>query len=45
MDLEALGFVWDLERAKYDAYREALDAFEAREGHCRVPRRHREEGA
>ena len=42
--LEEIGFVWDvLETAWEEGFRH-LKAYREREGHCRVPRRHKENG-
>jgi hypothetical protein len=42
--LEHIGFVWDqLTEAWEDAFRK-LQQFKEREGHCKVPQRHKEEG-
>jgi hypothetical protein len=40
--LEALGFVWDAPAAWWEEGFAVLTRFRAREGHCRVPKRHLE---
>ena len=35
--LDELGFIWDPRKAAWDEGYEEFRAFEAREGHCRVP--------
>lgn len=42
--LEALGFVWDPRAASWEEGYENLLKFYIREGHCKVPRTHRENG-
>jgi len=42
--LNALGFVWDPLAADWEEGFSYLQRFHQREGHCRVPHRHREEG-
>jgi predicted DNA-binding protein len=42
--LDALGFVWNALTDQWDKGFEALQSFHQREGHCRVPRHHREQG-
>ena len=42
--LEALGFVWDILTAQWETGCRCLEIFRQREGHCRVPRLHREQG-
>jgi hypothetical protein len=42
MRLDALGFVWDVLTTQWDRGFSALQTFYEREGHCRVPLRHRE---
>merc|ERR1712113_315382 len=40
--LESMGFVFSLHENAWERFLEALHAFQSREGHCRVPRRHKE---
>lgn len=40
--LDALGFVWEVLTEQWDKGFSALQSFHQREGHCRVPRWHRE---
>ena len=42
--LDDLGFVWDPLEAQWEEGFRSLVKFHQREGHCRVPQRHREEG-
>ena len=42
--LDALGFVWDARTAKWEEGFRFLEIFRHREGHCRVPGTHREQG-
>jgi len=42
--LNHLGFNWDLDAEAWDAKFSALKDFHAREGHCRVPSNHQEDG-
>jgi len=42
--LEALGFVWDVLTAQWDEGFRCLEIYHQREGHCRVPGNHREQG-
>ncbi|MBM4127789.1 MAG: hypothetical protein FJ247_10640 [Nitrospira sp.] len=42
--LDTLGFVWDALAADWEEGFSYLQRFHQREGHCRVPKRHREEG-
>src|SRR5262249_35055775 len=42
--LDALGFVWDPYDADWDEGFRYLTIYKEREGHCRVPRGHRENG-
>ncbi len=42
--LEALGFVWDARIAQWEEGRRLLERYRQREGHCRVPQNHREDG-
>jgi hypothetical protein len=39
--LEAIGFEWDLLKADWERNFDALKAFHAEHGHCRVPRRYK----
>ena len=40
--LDAIGFIWDALEARWEDGFAALKQFKAREGHCKVPRGHRE---
>ena len=42
--LDALGFVWSRRSTQWDEGFRALQSFHQREGHCRVPVGHREQG-
>ena len=42
--LDAIGFVWDALTNKWDEGFRFLEIFHQREGHCRVPTNHREQG-
>jgi len=42
--LDALGFVWDTRIVQWEEGFHFLDIFRQREGHCRVPQRHLEQG-
>ena len=42
--LQKLGFVWDAHKSKWEDGFAALSRFKAREGHCRVPGEHIENG-
>jgi hypothetical protein len=42
--LDQLGFTWDLDAEAWEAKFAALKDFHAREGHCRVPSKHQEDG-
>jgi len=42
--LDELGFVWDVRDAQWEEGFAQLQCFWKREGHCRVPARHREQG-
>jgi hypothetical protein len=42
--LDALGFVWDPFAAQWEEGFHFLEIFRQREGHCRVPQSHREQG-
>ncbi len=42
--LDALGFVWDVLTASWEEGFRFLELFHHREGHCRVPTSHREQG-
>ena len=42
--LDALGFVWDSIKEQWEEGFDKLQAFKEREGHCRVPRGHKEGG-
>lgn len=42
--LDELGFAWDFHEAVWEKAFDRLRAFKTREGHCRVPRGHREDG-
>lgn len=42
--LDALGFVWDPFTAQWEEGIHFLEIFHQREGHCRVPQNHREQG-
>jgi hypothetical protein len=42
--LDALGFVWDVLEARWEDGFRCLEHFHRREGHCRVPDKHREQG-
>ena len=42
--LDALGFVWDKLKQKWEDNFSALKIFKEREGHCRVPYEHTENG-
>jgi hypothetical protein len=42
--LDALGFVWDPLVASWEEGFRSLERYRQREGHCRVPRLHREQG-
>jgi hypothetical protein len=42
--LDALGFVWDVLTAQWEEGFRCLAIFRQREGHCRVPHNHREQG-
>ena len=42
--LDALGFVWDPHAASWEEGFRFLEIYHQREGHCRVPRSHREQG-
>jgi|CXWL01.1.fsa_nt_gi superfamily II DNA or RNA helicase len=42
--LDALGFIWDAGESEWDKRFKSLHIFHQREGHCRVPRLHREGG-
>ena len=40
--LEELGFVWDLQEAKFAAHLSLLKEYKEEEGHCNVPQRYKE---
>jgi hypothetical protein len=42
--LDAIGFIWDLNERAWEQEFTALKRFKAREKHCRVPRGHQEGG-
>ena len=42
--LDALGFAWDALAAQWEEGFRSLECFRQREGHCRVPYSHREQG-
>jgi len=42
--LDALGFVWDEIEAKWEEGFQSLQRYHEREGHCRVPSTHCEQG-
>jgi len=42
--LDKLGFVWDAHSVRWEEGFRHLDAFVKREGHCRVPNKHLENG-
>ena len=42
--LEALGFVWDPFEVQWEEGCRSLAIFRQREGHCRVPKSHHEQG-
>ncbi len=42
--LNALGFIWDRLAARWEKNFAALEKFHRREGHCRVPSEHKEDG-
>jgi len=42
--LDALGFVWDVLTTQWEEGFRSLEIFRQREGHCRVPTSHREQG-
>jgi Fe2+ transport system protein FeoA/DNA-binding TFAR19-related protein (PDSD5 family) len=42
--LDTLGFVWDVLAAQWEEGFRLLQFFHQREGHCRIPRNHREQG-
>jgi hypothetical protein len=42
--LDELGFVWDPLQTDWDEGFRYLTIYKAREGHCRVPQRHKENG-
>ena len=42
--LDTLGFVWDPFTAQWEEGFAELQRYHHREGHCRVPERHREQG-
>ena len=42
--LETLGFIWDARDASWETGFMALQTYHQREGHCRVPLQHHEEG-
>ena len=42
--LDALGFVWDVVGTRWEENFAALEAFQGREHHCKVPREHTENG-
>ncbi|MCG3775603.1 MAG: hypothetical protein JW395_2445 [Nitrospira sp.] len=42
--LDMLGFVWDPFTAQWEEGFRSLEIFRQREGHCRVPQKHREQG-
>ena len=42
--LDALGFVWDPLAAQWEEGVGSLERYRQREGNCRVPQRHREQG-
>ncbi len=42
--LDTLGFVWDVQTERWEKGIRFLEMFRQREGHCRVPTNHREQG-
>ncbi len=42
--LDVLGFVWDARTAQWEEGFRYLEIFRQRDGHCRVPKSHREQG-
>jgi len=42
--LDALGFIWDVLTTKWEEGIHFLEIFRQREGHCRIPQNHREQG-
>eukprot|EP00536_Pseudo-nitzschia_multiseries_P012591 jgi/Psemu1/290388/fgenesh1_pg.490_\ len=43
-DLEKIGVVWDVASAQWDSMVDLLVQYKERNGHCRVPQTHREDG-